>query len=138
MGIDKSAITAKVEARNAADVVHRLAMDESLNHKNEACLAFWRRMLENVCAVLPPEYHPTRVVERGPHAPMTDEDSKGFENKSIPFGKYIGQQISSVPLSYLCWLDDQPDFRRELNRYLRSERIQAEQEQHEAAGGEDE
>ena len=59
-------ITARVEARNLADTVHHLASDVAAGLAKDAVLTYWRRMLENVCAVLPPEYHPTRVVEKGP------------------------------------------------------------------------
>ena len=127
MPIDEHTITAKVETRNAADTIHRLACDEALNHTNEACLAFWKRILENVCAVLPPEFHPTRIVEHGPLAPMGDTESKFFGAQPMPFGTHQNKRVDEVPMDYMEWLDREPDFRKQLNRYLRSERILAEQ-----------
>ena len=58
--------------------------------------------------------------------PMTRQESQKFDKETMPFGKHKGQRIADVPLDYLLWLDDQPDFRRSLWRYLGSERIQAE------------
>lgn len=119
-------ITAKVEARNAADVVHHLASDEAVRFQGHAALAFWRRLLENVCAVLPPEYHPTRVVEKGPLAAMTDEEARAFERETVPFGKYLGDLVGNVPLSYFDWLEGERDFRQDVKRYLRNPGIQRE------------
>jgi hypothetical protein len=58
---------------------------------------------------------------------MTDDESRKFGQRAIEFGRYACQPVESVPLDYLLWLDEQPDFRRDLNKYLRSDRIQQEQ-----------
>ena len=118
-------ITDNVEASNTADEVHRLASSEALRFTGDAALRFWRRLLENVCAVIPPQYHPTRV-DRSDVVPMTREELREWEIKKMPFGKHEGTQVKNVPLDYLIWLDEQPDFRRELKRYLKSDRIQRE------------
>ena len=119
--MNNEAITARVEARNAADMVHHLASDEAVRFTGDAALAFWRRVLESVCAVLPPEYHPTRV------AAMTDEEAREFKKERVPFGKFKTYMIKDVPLDDLCWIDEQPDFRRQVNRYLRNPQIQDQQ-----------
>ena len=76
-----------------------------------------------VRTVLGPE--PPRVV---PDRPMTDNEIAAFENQAMDFGKHAGEQVKSVPLDYLLWLEEQPDFRRQLRRYLRNAKLQREQE----------
>jgi uncharacterized protein (DUF3820 family) len=57
---------------------------------------------------------------------MTDEESRAFGKKELDFGKHKGTRIDEVPMEYLYWLDAQPDFRGELRKYLKSDRIQSE------------
>lgn len=59
--------------------------------------------------------------------PMSYDSSLAFERQVMPFGKHAGESIKDVPMDYLLWLECEPDFRRELRRYLRSDRIQREQ-----------
>lgn len=121
-------ILARAEARDAADEVYRLACDEVQRFQGSGPLAYWQRLLKNICAVLPPECHPTRVVEKGPWAAMTTEERNAFEKEAVPFGKWDGVRVADVPLSYFDWLDAQPDFRRKVNRYLRHSGVQIELE----------
>jgi hypothetical protein len=58
---------------------------------------------------------------------MTDAGSMAFERQQIAFGMHSGMPIADVPMDYLLWLECEPDFRRDLRRYLRSDRIQREQ-----------
>ena len=59
--------------------------------------------------------------------PMSDAGSMAFERQQMPFGMHSGTPIADVPMDYLLWLECEPDFRRDLRRYLRSDRIQREQ-----------
>lgn len=119
-------IAQNIDAKNAADEVHRLASGEALQFKDGAALRFWSRLLENVCAVLPPDYHPTKVV-KSPYPPMSRQEAHDWgQNTQMPFGKHMGDRVDSVPLEYLLWLDEQPDFRRQLHQYLASPRVQEE------------
>lgn len=120
-------ITARVEARTMADECHQLAIEESIRFPDDVALAFWQRMLANVLERLPRNTHPIRIVERGPLAAMTDEEAKAFGSEVVPFGKWASWRVDSCPMDWLDWLDAQPDFRRQVNRYLRSERVQREQ-----------
>ncbi len=124
--MDRMTIMANIEARNAADAVHNLASQEVRSHTGDAALRFWRRMLVNVCAVLPPQYHPQRLVETV-DPPLTDTEARCFGRTTIPFGQHKGKRVDEVPMDYLLWLDDQPDFRRMLRRYLASDRIHGEE-----------
>ena len=52
---------------------------------------------------------------------MNEREAKHFGGWTIQFGKYTGTSIVDIPLEYLKELDEKSDFRRELNRYLRSD-----------------
>jgi hypothetical protein len=125
--MDNAQIKAKVAARAAADTVWQLAMDEATGHENEACLAFYRRLLEHLCTVLPPECLPTRIVERGPLAAMTNDEAAKFESELVPFGKWANKLVCEVPLSYFDWLIGEQNFQTRAERYMRNDRVQAEQ-----------
>lgn len=56
---------------------------------------------------------------------MTDDESRKFGRKPMPFGEYLGREIDHVPVERLEWYADQT-FMRELRRYLRSNRIKSE------------
>ena len=118
-------------AREAASVIHSLMMDEASNHTGTAALAFYRGILKDLRAVVPEELWPACTIERDP--PMTDDEARAFERKTIGFGKYSDSLIGDIPIEYLVWLDEQPDFRRQLNAYLRSKLGQ--QAQEECRGG---
>ncbi len=126
--MNKTEITAKVEARGAADELFALGQAEVRRHGLCApgAEAYWQRLHDRI-AKITGGLCPFRIVERGPHAPMTEEECQVFEREAMIFGKHSGVKVSGVPLDYLIWLDGEPDFRRKLNRYLRSERIQREQ-----------
>jgi len=68
---------------------------------------------------------PTTVV---PDRPMTETEVAAFGNHAMEFGKHAGEQVKAVPLDYLLWLEEQPDFRRNLRRYLRSDTLQRQQD----------
>jgi uncharacterized protein (DUF3820 family) len=119
-------ILAKVKARNEASVVFGLAAGEAEQIVDDgARVAFWRALLGAICDVLPSEEQPTRVVEKGSMAAMTNEEAKAFEAELMPFGKWANKLVCEVPLDYLDWLDGQRDFRKQLNRYLRNKQVMA-------------
>lgn len=57
---------------------------------------------------------------------MTDEESRKFDSEIMPFGKHKGSKISEIPLQYLVWLSEQPNFNNKLTAYLQSPRIKRE------------
>jgi len=115
-------IRENVAAREAADELHRLALQEATGHRGRAVVEFWRRVLRNVLSIVPEELHPRPAVEAEP--PMDKAEARRFEREPFPFGQYRGPAVGEIPVDYLCWLDTQPDFRRNLRRYLRSDRGQ--------------
>lgn len=44
-----------------------------------------------------------------------------YHNQVMEFGKFKGQKLDEIDFSYLEWLDSQPDFRRDLTRFMSSE-----------------
>lgn len=92
---------------------------------DEAIGVFWERVSLEV-----PEQH---RIERQPEPapivrPMSDAEARDFGNQLIHFGKHKGSRIDEVDLDYLLWLaDSKDDFKEQLRRYVRSQRVQAEQ-----------
>lgn len=61
--------------------------------------------------------------------PMSDLQAKAFGASLMTFGKHAGTRIDQVPLEYLLWLADAPDeWKADLRRYLKSRRVQIEQD----------
>ncbi len=116
-------IEANKAAREAAGVVCQLILDEALSHRDTATASFYGSLLEHLRDIVPEELWPSVKVERD--KPMTDDEAKRFGLQPMPFGRHhFGKPIKDVPLDYLLWLETEPDFRRQLNRYLRSRRMQ--------------
>jgi hypothetical protein len=64
----------------------------------------------------------------GTIVPFSDAHARAWGRNKMQFGKYEGQRIDEVPLSYLEKLAEPNDFTRHLRRYLASARIAMEQE----------
>lgn len=117
-----------IQAKQAADAVHSLAMDEAMLFHGESVIRYWQRLYDHIVAVLPESLQPKRVVE-SQVVPMTDAESRAFGNLKMGFGKHSGERLDEVPYEYLLWLDEQNNFAYELRRYMASRRVQAEQEE---------
>lgn len=76
---------------------------------------FWLRLHESTAQLL----NEPQQVER-PHRAdaMTNDEAKVFERTCMPFGAYKDKPIGDVPLGYLDWLVGEPDFKRDVRRYL--------------------
>jgi hypothetical protein len=115
-----------IKAREAAETALEF-VTEAAATVNESCRQrYWSQLLSFVCDQVPDELHPKRVVLKQP--PYTDGEAKWFGGTTMPFGEHRGKRVDEVPMSYLLWLDKQPDFRIEMKRYLASKRLQVEQE----------
>ena len=69
-----------------------------------------------------------------PIRPMSNTQSRAFDQEAMPYGKYKGHPVGNIPLDYLCWLaDDRDAFVADLRRYCLSRRVQDEQESPESA-----
>lgn len=118
-------IKANISAREAADAICNLLFEEGTQHHGQASITFYARVLTILRRAVPGEIWPRPAIVRD--EPMSDEQVREFELLRMPFGSYSEKQIQDVPLDYLLWLEGEPDFRRQLNRYLRSRQMQQEQ-----------
>jgi uncharacterized protein (DUF3820 family) len=115
--MDDKQLAANMVAREASVAVHDLIISEASNHKGRACVIFYEVLLRELRSCIGDDIWPRAEVARD--LPMTEKEAKAFESKNIDFGKYAGTAIKDVDVGYLVWLEEQPDFRRRLNRYLR-------------------
>ncbi len=121
----------KVDARDIAGLLMDLIAGEieAIDPEMQAMVA--AEIVAGLSDGLPPsEARPESVIERDP--PMTHEEAKRFEKTEVPFRWLDGIQIGDAAIRVLLWLDEQQDFRRKLNRYLRSDVGQARQDDTEA------
>jgi uncharacterized protein (DUF3820 family) len=111
-------------ARQAAEANHDLLREEALRFAGEARRRYWEKLAKLTAGELPAKSPPAEAND----APMDNMAARRFGATVMQFGKHVGKTIDSIPLEYLQWLDQQPetDFRKQLRRYMRSERIQAE------------
>lgn len=136
-------IAANIAARQAAETVVDLINGELRTlidaHTQDALIPFFATLRECYGDNLTVEV--VKEVERAPRGPrpMTDDEARAFERRSMPWGKHKGKLISEVPLDYLDWVLDQPDtFKVDIERYVRSDwvrdakKIEEEEEQEEA------
>jgi uncharacterized protein (DUF3820 family) len=83
---------------------------------------FWEVLAELVASKLPaPAVDPA-------NEPMEYAEAAKFERDEMPYGKYQGERIGEVPPDYLTWFSDGDEFKRRLNRYVRSQMFQDRQE----------
>ena len=103
-------------AREVLEIIH--GEGEELEASPEAWKSYWEKIFSEVVENVDVEPQVLDVH------PMSREEVKSFSKQRMTFGKHKGDLIGSVDLSYLLWIDDQSDFRRELKRYLASDAIQ--------------
>ena len=115
-------IEANIKARKAAEELWELVVEECFGIEDVAIQVYWKRFLE----LLRVELWSQETVARDP--PMTDDEAKRFGSTQMPFGKWELCPIDDVPMEYFVWMEEQPDFRRQLNAWLRNPRIQQRQE----------
>lgn len=115
-------IPENVAARKAAETVVELLRDEAEQH-GEALDSFWSTIVDAV-----PDGYFAEPLRDEP--PMTENEAKAFEQRTMQFGAHTGKRVADVPLEYLFWLEHagKDDIRRLLGRYLLSDRVLREQE----------
>ena len=123
---DAGKVQSRVRAREAAVEIVFLVRAEMAEHAG--CEDVFLDAIQTAFAVTS---DPSQVVR---DKPMGDHESADFEAgrgqmSRMPFGMHENKSIGDTPIAYLLWLDGEPDFRRQLNRYLRSDRGQARQEE---------
>jgi len=76
---------------------------------------FWKKLLDDI-------WQSWGTSERSAMMPMEYKEAQTFyRTHELSFGKYKGRKLIDIPPDYLEWLDAQPDFRRDLHRFLCSQ-----------------
>ena len=120
--MDETKIKQRIAGRaHASEVVALFDVDSLGVHGSEAFFDYLRLAFPaELAKPIPPE---TELQ------PMSDWQASDFGARLMMFGKHAGTRIDQVPLEYLIWLAESPDeFRAELRRYLKSKRVQIEQD----------
>jgi hypothetical protein len=71
---------------------------------------------------------PKAVAAGNAELQMSDEEAAQFERVIVPFGKFAGEPVGDVPISYWTFVTES-DFNRQLVRYMRSRAYQRRQEE---------
>lgn len=101
-----------------AQIAEAIAEVGDLSWQTEFLGAFWDELIEFVEQNAP-------VIPRLPHiAPMTDREANEFAADFMPFGKFKGEQIWTIPLKYLDGIQGlQATFSGRLARFLVNEKV---------------
>lgn len=129
MDIDADKVKQRIVGRAWAQELCELVESEY-----RCCSDDRKQALRSALMDLLSKLNPTEDLEQAatgdvtPRDPaMTDTESAAYETETMQFGTWVNHEMCGVPIDYLVWLDGEADFRRNLNRYLRSERGQARQ-----------
>lgn len=112
-----------IAGRKLAEEWISLAREMESNVPEEQRRPFWRHVFRAASHAVPEEAAPRNDRPQ----PMTADEARRFERRSMPFGQHRGKQVGDVPLEYLIWLDESSRvFQQELHRYLAAEHVQRE------------
>lgn len=117
----------RIEGRKLAESHLELVVESAGElASDEARRSFWKAIVSGIPAEHVPRPEPQTAQKP---QPMNDVEARAFGDTTIPFGKFRGHRIDEVDLEYLLWLSEQKDeFKESLRRYVRSERVQNEQD----------
>jgi len=107
-------IKRNIQISKCANYVMEVARDiiGEFNLTDEETKRVWEKVLGDELGVLP----------KTNFTPMTYDEARAFyRTHTMTFGKWRGTKLDEVEWNYLTWLDDQPDFRRDLTRFLMSD-----------------
>lgn len=116
-------IEANVRVGQLAKEAMSLALDlcRESGLELEEMRRFWMRLHESTSQLL---NVPPRVDSHDHKDAMDNEEAKRFERLRMPFGSHKNKPIADVPLGYLDWLVGEPDFKRDVRRYLANPVVQ--------------
>jgi len=109
-------VSNRIDARHAAELIAELVDEEAQKYGR----VFWEQLHKICCA-----HVPCLVDEELRKSTMGMQEAREFGRVEIEFGRYEGQCIDEVPMRWLEWYASQ-DFVDKVRRYLRSRRIQEE------------
>jgi len=117
--IKEEEVERRIRARETAEEIYSLVeSEEEILGKHVWEVLYKKFQNRKMCE--------TKTKEKSSR--MTVAESRRFGKQPIPFGRFKGQPVDQVPLDMLEWYADQK-FVDELRRYLRSSRIQKEDEE---------
>lgn len=117
-------IEKRVIARELAREICVIIASELEGLEEHQVEAFWEQVRESF-----PQQQKESVEDTVELKPMGDKESQMFGSTHIKFGKYAGERVDEVPLDYLLWLSENKDpWKEQLKRYIKSKRIQSEQQ----------
>jgi hypothetical protein len=101
---------------------------ELITDEAMTCNEIERRIIANrITEVLDRWHKRTSTAIAEMVEPFNDGEARFYGGNKMPFGKYAGERVDSVPLGYLIWLADESRTTwRGLHRYLNSPRIKQE------------
>lgn len=107
-------IKANIEARKKAAEMKTLLDEEISEFSDSQKSRFWDDLFELVTGKFDRE-----GIESSRDAMSYDEAMK-FAHTEMIMGKHKGKRILDIPPDYFEWMASQPDYRKVLNRYLKS------------------
>ncbi len=123
-------IAENIKTRKAVEACYELVGEylQECELSPDALGQAWRRLGDMMDAAAGDKREPSTDVV------MSDDDAKRFGRRIVPFGRYSQdwgdpRRIQDVPLSYLVWLEEADDFRRDLTRYLKRREIWDQQDE---------
>ena len=125
MGEESGSLEMRCAGTNAArDLLEIINSEGERFEGTEGEASFWEKLFSEIVENVEIQPEVVEVV------PMTKEECLSFERQEMKFGKYKGKEIGHVAASdmkYLLYIDELPDFRKDLKRYLASDYMQMQQ-----------
>jgi len=115
---DFNKLRRNVKLRHFAKELREL-IDEELTAagitKDAEVKRVWRNLLDGIFKI-------EQATQKVGLTPMSYEEARRWARTTeCPFRPHKGKKVIDVPRGFFEWLDAQPDFRRELFRYMQSE-----------------
>lgn len=121
-GIDQmSDLAANIEARADAEQMIELCGEQPPRFW-EVLASIAVQKCDKALMVVPKPVADAQHAER-----MNEAEAWQFERSIVPFGKYAGEPVYDVPISYWTFVTES-DFNRQLIRYMRSDAYQRRQD----------
>lgn len=113
-------IEALAAARQKAELVLELADFDAGTLPNAGRDRYWETIAKHATAKLPKQPEPVRPE------PMNDKAAEIYGATTMPFGQHVGNRLDDIPVEYLAMLVDDNEFKKQLRRYLQSNRVKIE------------
>jgi hypothetical protein len=102
------------EVSIADNITARQDAEEIIAFIGDKPQRFWEVLAAHAATNLPPDPGEPAIE------PMDDVEATRFEKYPFTWGKHIGEEVGSVPVSYLLFLAEGDEFTKRLRRYVAS------------------